>query len=236
MNTSMSLADRTVLVTGAAGRLGHAVAAVFAERGARLVLLDRDIESLKRDHGADPHCLLAADLLDEAQCQHAVRAAVQRYTRIDALCHLAGGFRMGEAVHETSAATWNFLFDINARTLLHITHAVVPHMLAAGGGRIVTVGAQAAHKGTAGMGAYCAAKSTVMRLTEAMSAELREHHINVNCVLPSIIDTPENRAAMPEADPDRWVTPHALAEVMAFLVSDAARAIHGAALPVTGLS
>ena len=109
-------------------------------------------------------------------------------------------------------------------------------MIEAGGGRIVTVGAQAANKGMARMGAYCAAKSSVMRLTEAMSAELREQHINVNSVLPSIIDTPENRAAMPEADPTRWVSPQALAEVIVFLASDAARAIHGAALPVTGLS
>ena len=237
MNATMNLAGRTVLVTGAAGRLGQAVAAVFAQQGAQLVLLDRDAASLQNPYGGDPRCLLVtADLLDAAQCEAALAAAVQRFTRIDALCHLAGGFRMGEPVHETSAATWNFLFDINARTLLHIAHAVVPHMMAAGAGRIVTVGTQTAHKGTARMGAYCAAKSTVIRLTEAMSAELREHHINVNCVLPSTIDTPENRAAMPDADPSRWVTPLALAEVIAFLVSDAARAIHGAALPVTGLS
>jgi NAD(P)-dependent dehydrogenase (short-subunit alcohol dehydrogenase family) len=237
MNASTSLADRTIMVTGATGRLGHAVTTLLAQRGARLVLLARDTESLKRDHGADARCLIAsADLLDEVQVQHAVAAAVRQFTRIDALCHLAGGFRMGQAVHETSAQTWNFLLDINTRTLLHTAHAVVPHMLAAGGGRIVTVGSQSAHKGMAQMGAYCAAKSAVIRLTEAMSAELREHHINVNCVLPSVIDTPENRAAMPEADPGRWVAPLALAEVIAFLVSDAASAIHGAALPVTGLS
>ena len=233
----MNLADRTVMVTGAAGRLGHAVAAVFAEQGARLVLLDRDAESLEEAYGADPRCLLVtADLLDDAQCRAALDAALQRFKRIDALCHLTGGFRMGEAVHETSSSTWNFLFDINARTLLNITHAVVPHMISAGGGRIVTVGAQAAHRGMARMGAYCAAKSTVIRLTEAMSAELREPHINVNCVLPSIIDTPENRAAMPDADPARWVSPRSLAEAIAFLASDASRAIHGAAVPVTGLS
>jgi NAD(P)-dependent dehydrogenase (short-subunit alcohol dehydrogenase family) len=109
-------------------------------------------------------------------------------------------------------------------------------MLKAGGGKIVNVGAYAAQKGAAQMGAYVASKSAVIRLTETMAAELRSHNINVNCVLPTIIDTPENRAAMPDADPKRWVAPQDLARVILFLASDAARAIHGAALPVTGLS
>ena len=162
--------------------------------------------------------------------------AVGRTGRIDVLCNIAGGFRMGEAVHETSDETWDLLFDLNARSLLHTVRAVVPRMLTAGGGKIVNVGAFAAQKGVAGMGAYCASKSAVIRLTEAMAAELRESHINVNCVLPTIIDTPENRSAMPDADPARWVSPADLASVVLFLSSKAARAVHGAALPVTGLS
>jgi len=112
----------------------------------------------------------------------------------------------------------------------------VPSMLAAGRGQIVTVGAQSAQRGQAGMGAYIASKSSVMRLSEAMSAELRHKNINVNCVLPSIIDTPQNRAAMPGTDPAQWVAAADLAQVIVFLASDAARAVHGAALPVTGLS
>ncbi|MEO8117926.1 MAG: SDR family oxidoreductase, partial [Rhodoferax sp.] len=159
-----------------------------------------------------------------------------RFARIDVLCNLAGGFRMGEALHETSDSTWDFLQDINVRTLLNMVRAVVPHMLESGGGKIVNIGAFAAQKGAAQMGAYGAAKSSVMRLTEAMAAELREKNINVNCVLPTIIDTPENRAAMPDADPSRWVAAKDLASVIVFLTSDAARAVHGATLPVTGLS
>jgi len=139
-------------------------------------------------------------------------------------------------VHETSDRDWNFLLDINARTLLNTSRAVVPAMLKAGGGKIVNIGAFAAQKGAAEMGAYIASKSAVIRLTETMAAELREKNINVNCILPTIIDTPENRAAMPKADPQRWVAPQALADVILFLASDAARAVHGAALPVTGLS
>jgi NAD(P)-dependent dehydrogenase (short-subunit alcohol dehydrogenase family) len=237
----MDKGQRSIMVTGAAGHLGRAVAAAFGAQGVRLVLVDRDQRALEAAFGgasapAGETLLRAADLLDGAQVGAAVASAVQRFGRIDAACHLAGGFRMGEPVHETSDANWDFLFDINTRTLRNIARGVVPQMLAQGGGRIVTVGAASASRGLAQMGAYTAAKSAAIRLTEAMSAELRERNINVNCVLPTIIDTPENRASMPDADPARWVAPAALADVIVFLCSDAARAVHGAALPVSGLS
>jgi len=228
----MSFSGRIVMITGAAGNLGRALAAAFASRSASLVLLDR------RAAVAPPgkHLSAAVDLLDPAGVQSAVEAALGRFGRIDVLCNVAGGFRMGPPVHETSAQDWEFLLDINARTVLNTARAVVPRMLAAGGGKIVNVGAYAAQKGVANMGAYVAAKSAVIRLTESMAAELRSRNINVNCVLPTIIDTPENRAAMPDTEPSRWVSPADLAEVIVFLASDAARAVHGAALPVSGLS
>lgn len=233
----MSFNDRVVIITGAAGRLARVLTAAFAERHARLVLLDRDVDSLDSAWGSDVERLaIATDLLNAAQCEAAITAAVERFARVDVLCHLAGGFRMGEAVHQTTDGTWDFLMDLNARTLINITRAVVPQMVEQGGGKIVSIGAHAALKGVAKMGAYCASKSSVIRLTEAMSAELKEQNINVNCVLPTIIDTPENRAAMPKVDPGLWVSPGALADVILFLASDEARAVHGAALPVTGLS
>ena len=234
----MTFADNTVIVTGATGNLGRAVAAAFAERGANLVLVDRSGERLEAAYGAPDARRMHAptDLLVQAKVSATVAAAMERFRRIDVLCNIAGGFRMGEPVHDTSDENWNFLFDINARTLLHAARAVVPRMLEGGGGRIVNVGAYAAQKGVAQMGAYTASKSVVIRLTEAMAAELRTKKINVNCVLPTIIDTPENRRAMPDADPAKWVAPADLASVIVFLASPAARAIHGAAIPVTGLS
>jgi NAD(P)-dependent dehydrogenase (short-subunit alcohol dehydrogenase family) len=233
----MEFDQQTVVVTGAAGNLGRAVAAAFAARGAALVLVDQRRDVLERAFGdeTDRRMLAATDLLDQAEVGAMARAALDRFRRLDVLCNVAGGFRMGETVHETSDATWSFLFDINTRTLLNAVRAVVPHMVAGGGGRIVNVGAYAAQRGVAQMGAYTASKSAVIRLTEAMAGELRERGVNVNCVLPSVIDTPENRAAMPDADPTRWVAPDDLANVVVFLASPAARAIHGAALPVTGL-
>lgn len=234
----MDFSKKTVLITGAAGNLGAAVAELLSARGAHLVLLDLRREGLEQRYGqtADRHMLLPVNLLESADVQAAVLAAQQRFGRIDVLCNLAGGFRMGPPVHATQDRDWDFLMDINVRTLLNMVRAVVPGMLAAGGGSIVNVGAQSALRGAAHMGAYCASKSAVIRLTESMAAELREQNIRVNCVLPSIIDTPENRAAMPEADPARWVSPQDLAQAIAFLASDAARAVHGVALPVSGLS
>jgi NAD(P)-dependent dehydrogenase (short-subunit alcohol dehydrogenase family) len=215
----MEFSGKTVMITGAAGNLGAALSKAFTELGANVVPVD-----------------LPTNLLDQAQVDAAVKDALRQFKRIDVLCNIAGGFRMGAPVHETSDKDWNFLLDLNARTVLHTARAVVPHMISAGGGKIINIGAYAAQKGAAQMGAYIASKSAVIRLTETMAAELREKNINVNCVLPTVIDTPQNRAAMPKVDPARWVAPADLARVIVFLASDAARAIHGAALPVTGLS
>jgi NAD(P)-dependent dehydrogenase (short-subunit alcohol dehydrogenase family) len=227
----------TVVITGAAGHLGRALARRFATRGAALVLIDVNLTRLREVHGNEHDKLLlcAADLRDPEQAVAAAQAAAARFGQIDVLANIAGGFRMGEAVHETSDETWDLLFDLNTRTLRNMCRAVVPMMLAADGGRIVNVGSNNALRGAALMGAYAASKASVIRLTEAMSAELRKRGIGVNCVLPSIIDTPDNRAAMPNADASGWVAPDALADVIIFLASDAARAVHGAALPVTGL-
>ena len=226
------------MVTGAAGNLGRAVAEAFALRGAKLVLIDRKRAFLETAFGADDARRLSAeaDLMQQQQIDAAVDAAVRRFGAIDVLCNIAGGFDMGPAVHETPDTLWRSMLDLNAYSVIATARAVVPRMLAAGRGSIVNIGAASALGGKAAMGAYCAAKSATIRLTESMSAELRERGVRVNCVLPSIIDTPQNRAAMPDADPSRWVAPAALADVIVFLASDSARAVHGAAIPVVALS
>jgi NAD(P)-dependent dehydrogenase (short-subunit alcohol dehydrogenase family) len=226
---------KTCLITGAAGNLGRAVAAAFASAGASLILVDLDDKVLRSAYARDDErkAFIRADLLDAASVTKALANA--RFDRIDVLCNIAGGFRMGHPVHETPEDIWELMLDLNAKSVINTARAVVPKMLAAGYGKIVNIGAVAGLRGGAKMGAYSASKSAVIRLTESMSAELRDKGINVNCVLPSVIDTPQNRADMPSADPRRWVAPEALADVVLFLASDAARAIHGAAIPVTGL-
>lgn len=228
----MTATPRHVLITGAAGHLGRAVSAAFAAQGARLSLLDRPSSAAGHTTGA---LHLAADLLDPVATEAAVARATQAHGPVQVLCHLAGGFAMGDPVHQTPAQTLEHMLDLNLRSLMHIAAAVVPGMQVAGAGHIVTVGAMGAQRGGALMGAYAASKSALQRLTESMSAELKGQGIHVNCVLPSIIDTPDNRTAMPDADPTQWVAPQALADVLVFLCSPAARAVHGASLPVTGM-
>ena len=233
----MTFEAKTCLITGAAGNLGRAVGAALASAGASLVLLDRELRNLRAAYGnqSERALLLEVDLLDASAVAKAVGTAMQRFARIDVLCNIAGGFRVGHPVHETPEDTWGLMLDLNAKSVINTARAVVPGMLAAGHGKIVNIAALAGLGGKANMGAYSASKSAVIRLTESMSAELRDKGINVNCILPSIIDTPQNRADMPGADPRRWVSPAALADVVLFLASDRARAIHGAAIPVTGL-
>lgn len=228
---------RTVVITGAAGNLGQAVARLFEARGDNVVLVGRreSLVSAFRSESAQ-RMFATVDLLDAAHVGAAIAAAVERFGGIDVLCNIAGGFAMGQPIHATSDEDWSAMFDVNLRTTLNAMRAVVPTMLLRGGGKVVNVAASAGIKGAAGMGPYAAAKSAIVRVTESMAAELREKNVNVNCVLPTVIDTPQNRRAMPNADPSRWVAPRDVASVIAFLASEDARAIHGAALPVAGLS
>lgn len=225
----------TVFITGAAGALGRAVAAAFDAAGANTILIGRDLTRLEAACGpATARRMLAvADLRDSASVAAAARAGAERFGRIDALCNIAGGFAMGTPVHATTDAQWDELFDLNVRSLRNAVAAVVPGMLDGQGGKVVSVASASARQGLANMGPYCASKDVVIRLTETMSAELRGHGINVNCVLPGTIDTPDNRAAMPNAERSKWVAPEALADVILFLCSPAARALHGAAIPCT---
>src|SRR5262245_33470626 len=229
--------EQVVFITGATGALGRAVAETFDRAGARLAVVGSRPASLDAVFPglAARHLKLAADLTDAKAAAATVAEAEQKLGRIDALCAIAGAFRMGEPVHATSPEAWSEMAKLNVSTFVNVAAACVPGMIARKSGKIVTVGSLAALKGGAQMGAYVAAKGTVMRLTESMSAELKGHGINVNGVLPSTIDTPDNRAAMPKADPSKWVAPADLAAIIAFLCSDAARAIHGALIPVAGL-
>jgi NAD(P)-dependent dehydrogenase (short-subunit alcohol dehydrogenase family) len=234
----MGIAGQVVMITGAAGTLGRAVAAAFGEAGARLVLIDIAAKALEAAYGAesDSKLPLVVDLGDRKAIDTALAAAKTKFGTVQIVCNIAGGFDMGPAVHETTDEFWNGMMSLNVGSVFNVVRAVVPEMLTAGAGKIVNVGAMGGVTGKGNMAAYSASKSVVIKLTESLSAELRAKGINVNCVLPSIIDSPANRADMPDADPSLWVAPAALADVILFLASDKARAIHGASVPVVGLS
>lgn len=229
--------NRVVIVTGAAGNLGSAVARAFLSAGAKLTLVDRAADRLQRiypDMADSPDYFFAnsVDLTDADAVQTMVDETFKHFGRIDVLVNTAGGYRAGKPVHETPLETWDFMFNLNARSAFLASRAVAPHMLQQGYGKIVNVAARAALSGRANMAAYSVSKSAVVRLTESMAAELKGAGINVNCLLPSTIDTPANRQAMPNADYSRWVKPEAVADVILFLASDSARPLHGAAIPI----
>ncbi len=231
--------DQIVVITGAAGGLGQSIAAYFRNAGAKLALVDYSEELLQKafsESNAENEMLVACDLTNRESTATAFASILSRFDRIDVLANIAGGFTMGEQVHETSDKTWDFLFNLNTRSILNTAAATVPAMLEQGGGKIVNVSAVSSLKGAALMGAYLASKSAVSRLTETMADELRGKNINVNSIMPSIIDTPANRGAMPDADFSKWVKPEELANVVGFLASSASSAIHGAGIPVVGLS
>ena len=234
----MRFAGKTVIVTGAAGNLGSAVAKRFAEEGASVALFGHRLEKVEAvaNELAGNHAAFGVDLTDREASKKAVAEVTEKLGPPAIVCAIAGGFDMGTPVHEVPAEDWQKMMDLNLGTLLSVLAAVTPGMIERGAGKIVTIGANGAKSGGKTMGPYAASKSAVMRVTESASAALKSHGINVNSVLPSIIDTPENRDAMPKAEPAKWVTPESLAGVIAFLCSDDAKDIHGALVPVTGLS
>jgi NAD(P)-dependent dehydrogenase (short-subunit alcohol dehydrogenase family) len=221
---------KVIVVTGASGALGKVVAEVALARGARVAAVDHAPSQIPAT--AERIELGGVDLTDAAQAKKAIDAATAHFGRLDALINIAGGFAF-EAVAEGDPKTWQHMYALNVLTALNASRAAIPHLAAAATGRIINVGAMGALQAGAGMGAYAASKAGVHRLTEALAAEWKGK-ITVNAVLPSIIDTAANRASMPKADFTKWVTAHELAEVMLFLASDAASAVTGALLPVSG--
>ena len=230
---SKNLEGKRVAVTGAFGTLGAAVVRAALDAGAEVAAIDRAPTPHSPAALGRAHLLGGVDLADENAAAETLNKAAQTLGGLDALVNIAGAFRW-ETVSDGSLETWDLLYRINLRTAAAASKAAVPHLRKSGAGRIVNIGAAASAKAGAGMGAYAASKAGVARLTEALADELKDDRITVNAVLPSIIDTPPNRADMPEAEFDRWVKPEQLADVIVFLLSERAAAITGALLPVVG--
>ncbi|MDW8326045.1 MAG: SDR family NAD(P)-dependent oxidoreductase [Anaerolineales bacterium] len=234
-DVTFDFTGRVVLITGGNGNLGRAVARLFFDSGATVVVTDRRADfTLPFPDTGRAFAEGGVDVTDPAAANALVARVLERFGRIDVLVNTVGGYRAGQSVPETSPETWDFLWALNLRSTLNMCRAVVPAMLERRQGKIINVAAAAALQGQANSAAYAASKSAVVRLTESLSAEVKRQGINVNAVAPSVIDTPQNRAAMPNADFSLWVTPEALARVIAFLASDAAAPIHGVLLPVFG--
>ncbi len=226
------MTDRVVVVTGASGILGKAVCQAALASGHRVAEIDFS-PAASEDETTGTMVLGGVDLTSPEQATAAINSIIASFGQIDVLMNIAGGFRW-ETVGASDLALWERMHQMNLVTTLNASKAVLPHLLARRSGSIVNVGANGALKTMAGMGAYAASKSAVHRLTEALAEETKGAGVTVNAVLPSILDTPANRADMPDADFNLWVKPAALAEVMLFLAGPEAAVITGALLPVTG--
>ena len=227
---------KVAVVTGAFGVLGAAVARRFAALGARVALVDvapQPTAEISAEFGGRHLLLGGVDLADFEESRKAMAAIAMRFGGIDVLVNVAGGFRW-EKFENGDVETWDHLYAMNLRTAVVACKAALPALLERNAGRIINIGAGAAAKARAGMGAYTASKAGVQRLTEALSEEFKDRGITVNAILPGTIDTPRNRLDMPDADFSRWVAPAAVAEVIAFLASEAGASVTGAAIPVFG--
>jgi NAD(P)-dependent dehydrogenase (short-subunit alcohol dehydrogenase family) len=231
--------DRVVLITGATGALGSAVTREFAQTQARLALTGRSeqkLEHLMAETGLPAERALAvpADVTQADGVQALVEAIETHLGRVDALLNIAGGWRSGKPVGETSLKEWDHMLALNLHSAFLLSRAVVPSMVEAGWGRIVHISSRTAVAPRAKSAAYAVSKMGLITLTEVIAAEVKGSGVTANVILPSTIDTPANRASMPKADPDKWVPPQRIAATMRFLCSDAAASINGARIPIYG--
>jgi len=226
----MSAGTPVYLVTGASGNLGRSTMTALARRGARLAGADR--RGAPGDVG-EALWLGGADFFAPAACEGMVAAVIARYGRLDGVAHTVGGFATAAAA-DAGPDVWEEMFRLNLLTTLNVFRAALPPLREAGAGGLVAVGAGAALRAPAAFGPYAASKAAVLRLVEAFAAEVKADGVRVNAVLPGTMDTPQNRAAMPDADPSRWVRPEEVAEAIAFLLDPAASGVTGAALSAPG--
>jgi len=230
-----ALAGKVALITGGTGALGRAVSAAFVAAGARIVVtyvVEKELAAFRDAVPAGSYELAQVDLADPPAVSAVVSRTVAAHGRLDVLLNLAGGFSGGKPLVETPVADLEHLFTMNVKTAYVCAQAVLPVMLRQRWGRIVNVTARPGLIGGASVSAYAITKAGVAALTRALADEVREHGITVNAIAPSTIDTPANRAAMPDADPARWAKPEEIAATLVFLASDAAAAISGAIIPV----
>lgn len=216
-----------VILSGAAGVLGEAVRQTFSARGAKIACIAR---GKRTDDGTGCAWFDCTDLADEAAAQNAVLAAHHWLGGLDALIHVAGAFEW-KRIEDSTLDDWRVLYRANVETTFSMAKACLPYIDA--GGAIVAVGAASAEPAGEGMGGYGGSKSAVARLVEALAIEIRPRGLRVNAVMPSIIDTPRNRADMPDADHTQWTRPDAIADTIHFLATPASRATSGALIPVT---
>lgn len=228
--------ERIVIISGGTGGLGLAVSHHFAAIGDRVIATGRAGSESRITALNDPHLhFIAVDGSDEISVSAALQQIHNTYGRIDVLVNVVGGYAAGHPIHELDLATWDLMMNINLRSAFLFSKHVAPFMIARRTGRIINIASRAGIDLAANTGAYGISKAGVISLTSIQAKELLADNITVNAIIPSIIDTPANRQAMPKAHFDRWPKAEEIASVISFLASDEAKLISGASIPVYGL-
>ena len=235
----MTNQNRNVLITGGTGILGSAVTKAYLDQGDKVAvtyLFENEVERFKEFNPelSEDVTFIFANVTEAAEVQNSIREFLFQFDRLDVLVNIVGGFVGGVPTAELEEDQWDFMMNLNLKSVFLCCKAAIPDMVAQGYGKIVNVSARAGLKGEAGLSAYCVSKGGVRTLTESLAAEVMDSGVNVNAIMPSIMDTPMNREAMPDEEHDRWVAPADVAKVICFLTSDDATIINGAAIPVYG--
>lgn len=228
------MAEKVALVTGADGGLGTHVTQALLNEGFLVAGL---APKIKPSQFESQHFLAIPAKLDSLEAaKRAAESVIAKFGKIDVLAHLVGGFAGGKTVAETEDVTFQRMFELNLNSAFHVVRAVVPHMRKTGSGRIIAIGSRAAENPGAGVGAYSASKAALVSLIRTVALENKDAGITANVILPGTIDTPANRQAMPGSDTSQWVQPTAIASLILWLASDAAKDVTGAAIPMYGRS
>lgn len=235
----MTKSNRNVLITGGTGILGSAVTKAYLAQGdtvAVTYLFEEEVERFKQYNPelTEDVTFLFANVTEETEVQKTIAEFISKFGALDVLVNIVGGFVGGIPTAELEEDRWDFMMNLNLKSVFLCCKAAIPHMTAQSYGKIINVSARAGLKGEAGLSAYCVSKGGVRTLTESLAAEVMDSGVNVNAIMPSIMDTPMNREAMPDEEHDRWVAPADVARVICFLTSDDATIINGAAIPVYG--
>lgn len=237
----MRFAESVAIVTGGSGALGRYVTKAFLEEGARVAVsyfIDAELPELKELLGDLESSMNAykVDVTSEEAVASFVSEVLRDFGTVDILVNVVGGYMGGTPISETPLKDWDFMMDLNLKSAFICCREVAPHMEAQGRGKVINISSRTGLQGEEGHAPYSVSKAGVIRLTESLAAELKERGVNVNCIMPSIIDTPANRAAMPKADYSKWPKPWEVARVILFLASEDSELLHGSAIPVFGLS
>ena len=235
----MAKSNRNVLITGGTGILGSAVTKAYLAQGdtvAVTYLFEEEVDRFKQYNPelTEDVTFLFANVTVETEVQKTIEEFISKFGSLDILINIVGGFVGGIPTAELEEDRWDFMMNLNLKSVFLCCKTAIPHMTALSYGKIINVSARAGLKGEAGLSAYCVSKGGVRTLTESLAAEVMDSGVNVNAIMPSIMDTPMNREAMPDEEHDRWVAPADVAKVICFLTSDDATIINGAAIPVYG--